>query len=164
MAAPTLVHGGRRARAATASLDVRADVAAGLSLVAAAIHVMVIGPHFQEWWAYGVFFLASAAGQAAFAVVILLRTPPWLVLAGIAGNLAIVAMYVLSRTNGPPLGPHSGRPERAASLDVACTVAELGVIVALLGLLPAVAGRRTATVLAAIGLGLWTARLSGVLL
>src|SRR4051812_31709590 len=100
-------------RSASGSLDVRADIAAALSLVAAGIHVIVIGPHFQEWWAYGVFFLATAVGQALFAVLVLLWTPVWLLLCGIAGNLAIVGMYVISRTNGPPLGPHLGRAEDA---------------------------------------------------
>ncbi len=142
----------------------RAEVAAALSLVAAGMHLWVLQPHFQEWWAYGAFFLAAALGQAAFAVLILRATPPWLLLTGIAGNLAIVAMYVLSRTNGPPLGPHAGRPEAAGSLDIACAVAELGVIVALLGLLPPRLTRRTGTLLALIGIGLWAARFWGMLL
>jgi hypothetical protein len=142
----------------------RAEVAAALSLVAAGMHLWVLQPHFQEWWAYGAFFLAAAAGQAAFAVLVLRGTPPWLVLTGIAGNLAIVAMYILSRTNGTPLGPHAGRAEPAGTLDVACTAAELGVIVALLGLLPERLARRTGTVLALLGLGLWAARFWGMLL
>jgi hypothetical protein len=159
-----VVRAPRRAGSGAASPGVRADVAAGLSFAAAGMHVVVLGPHLREWWAYGAFFMASALGQSVFAVVIARRTPPWLVLSGIVGNLAIVAMYVLSRTNGAPLGPHAWRPEPAGLLDVGCTVAELGLIVALLGLLPAVLARRTATSLALIGLALWTARLTGVLL
>ena len=155
-----IAHGGREAR----SLVGRAEVAAALSLAAAGMHLWVLEPHLQEWWAYGAFFLAAALGQAAFAVLILRGTPPWLLLSGIAGNLAIVGMYVLSRTNGTPLGPHAGRAEPAGLLDVACTVAELGVIVALLGLLPARLARRTGTALALIGLGLWAARFWGILL
>jgi hypothetical protein len=165
MGAPVsaVVHARRPAGSASAS-SLRAEVAAALLLVAAAMHLWVLEPHFLEWWAYGVFFLASAVGQAVLAVVVLRRTPTWLVLTGIAGNLAIVAMYVLSRTNGPPLGPHAGRPEPAGLLDVACTAAEVGVIVTLLGLLPALVARRTATSLALIGVALWTARFTGVLL
>ena len=155
-----IAHGGREAR----SLVGRVEVAAALSLAAAGAHLWVLEAHLQEWWAYGAFFLASALGQAAFAVLILRRTPPWLVLTGIAGNLAIVGMYVVSRTNGPPLGPHAGRAEGAAALDVACTVAELGVIVALLGLLPERLSRRTGTLLALTGIGLWAARFWGILL
>jgi hypothetical protein len=97
-------------------------------------------------------------------VLVVRRTPPWLLLTGIAGNLAIVAMYVLSRTNGPPLGPHAGRPEPAGLVDVACLLAELGTIGALLGLLPERLARHTASLLALTGIVLWTGRLTGVLL
>ena len=51
-----------------------------------------------------------ASGQALFAPLVLRRPAPWVAAVGIAGNLAIVAMYVLSRTAGPPLGPHAQRP------------------------------------------------------
>ena len=95
---------------------------------------------------------------------VLLRPAPWLLLMGIAGNLAIVGMYVLSRTNGPPLGPHAGRPEAATAFDLACTAAELGAIAASIALLPPVPARRTATALALAGAGLWAGRLTGVLL
>jgi hypothetical protein len=141
----------------------RAQAVAALSFVAAALHFYVVDEHMREWWAYGAFFLATGAGQAALAVLVVRRTPPWLVLTGILGNLAIVGMYVLSRTNGPPLGPHVGHIEPAGPVDVACLLAELGTIVALLGLLPPRAASRTATLLALTGLGLWTARLTGVL-
>jgi hypothetical protein len=160
---PATAHAEGPARPA-APLVGRLEVVAALSFVAAGLHLAVVDAHLREWWAYGVFFLAAAVGQSALAVLLLKRTPPWLVLTGIVGNLAIVGMYVLSRTNGPPLGPHAGRPEAAGVLDVACLVAELGAIVALLGLLPARLARRTATLLALIGLGLWMARITGALL
>ena len=142
----------------------RADVVAALSFAAAGSHLFAAEPHFQVWWAYGAFFVAAAVGQAALGVLILRRTPPWLVLTGIAGNVAIVAMYVLSRTNGAPLGPHAGRPEAAGALDVASTVAEVAVVVALLGLLPERLARRTATVLGLMGAALWAGRFTGMLL
>jgi hypothetical protein len=152
------------ARAARSTPLSRTDVVAGLSFVAAGLHAWVIEPHLLEWWAYGAFFIACAAGQTALALLIVRGTSRWLVLTGIAGNLAILGMYVLSRTNGPPLGPHTGRPEGAGLLDVTCALAELGTIVALLGLLPPQLARRTTTLLFLTGLALWTARLSGLLL
>jgi hypothetical protein len=163
MSAPRTAHAPRRSASAHPLVG-RAEAAAALSFLAAGIHLMVVDGHIQEWWAYGAFFLACAAGQAALAVLILRGTPPWLVLTGIAGNLAILGMYVLSRTNGTPLGPHAGRAEPAGMLDVTCAVAELGLVVALLGLLPERLARRTGTVLGVIGGGLWIARLSGLLL
>ncbi len=38
--------------------------AAALSLVAALEHLWVVPQHFEEWWGYGAFFLASAVAQA----------------------------------------------------------------------------------------------------
>ena len=144
--------------------DVAVELAALLSLWAALGHLLVMPAHFREWWAYGLFFLGAAIAQTGWAVFVLLRPAPWLLLAGIAGNLAIVGMYILSRTNGPPLGPHAGRPEAAGALDLACTAAELGVIAASLALLPPALARRTGTALALAGSALWAARLTGMLL
>lgn len=160
---PATAHTRGRLHAAAPRIA-RTEVAAALSFIAAGLHLVETDPHFGEWWAYGVFFLAAAVAQAAVGVLVLRGTPPWLLLSGIAGNLAIVGMYVLSRTNGPPLGPHAGRAEDAGLLDAACLLAELGVIAALLGLLPERLGRRTASLLALIGLALWTARFNGMLL
>jgi hypothetical protein len=146
------------------SHDPRAEWAAVLSLGAALIHFGVVGSHFQEWWAYGMFFLAAGVGQAVLAALVLLRPRTWLLLCGIAGNLALITMYVVTRTNGPPMGPHAGRAEEAGFFDVACTAAEVGTIVALVALLPPTLGRRTATALAVAGSALWAGRWYGILL
>jgi hypothetical protein len=146
------------------TLSAATVTAALLSFIAGDIHALLIEAHLHEWWAYGWFFVAVATGQGGFAFLILLRQPVWLLLTAIAGNLAILGMYVLSRTNGPPLGPHAGVPERVEALDVVCTAAELGVVVACLALLPRPVARRTTTVLAVAGIALWTARLTDVLL
>lgn len=141
-----------------------AAAAALLSFAAGDIHAALVESHFREWWPYGAFFVVAAAAQGLFAFLVLQRRPPWMLLLAIFGNVAILGMYVLSRTNGPPLGPHAGVPERVAAVDVLCTVAELGVIVACLVLLPARIARSTTTVLALVGIALWIARLTGVLL
>jgi hypothetical protein len=135
-----------------------------LSLLSAGIHVNLIESHFEEWWAYGAFFLVAATGQAALGIVVLLSRTTWLLLVGVLGNLAILGMYVVSRTNGPPLGPHAGVPEDVAVLDVVCAAAELGVIASLLLLLPPRVARHAATALAIVGVAVWIARFTGVLL
>ena len=70
-------------------------VAAALSLVAALIHLWVMPEPFQEWWGYGAFFLVASSAQLLY-VPLLLRWPNRAVvlLLGIAGNLAIVVLYV----------------------------------------------------------------------
>jgi hypothetical protein len=160
---PTLARPPGRAHSAAPSIG-RVETVAALSVVASGMHLYVMDPHLREWWAYGAFFLACAVGQAALAVLVLRSTSPWLLLTGIVGNVAILGMYVLSRTNGPPLGPHAGRPEEAGTLDVSCAVVELATVIALVGLLPERARRRTTTLLALIGLALWSGRLTGMLL
>src|SRR5437868_15274279 len=47
--------------------------AALLSFIAGDIHIALVQEHFREWWAYGAFFVAAAAGQGLFAALVLLR-------------------------------------------------------------------------------------------
>jgi hypothetical protein len=139
----------------------RAGTAAALSLAAAWVHLAYAAPHLRQWWAYGAFFLATGIGQALFAPLILRWPRPSLAVVGIAGNIAIVAMYVLSRTNGAPLGPHANVPERVGAVDLATAGAE----VILIGLLVTILRPRTrqivANVLTATGAIIWALRLTG---
>src|SRR3954464_2592397 len=113
-------------------------VAAALSLLAAWVHLAYAASHLRQWWAYGAFFIAAGIGQALFAPLVLRRPGPAVAAVGIAGNLAIVGMYVLSRTAGPPLGPHAHVPEPAGAIGLATTAAEI----ALVGVLLTLLGRR----------------------
>lgn len=47
---------------------------------------------------------------------------------GILGNLAIIAMWMVTRTIGVPLGPMRGEIEEIGALDLASKIAELAVI------------------------------------
>jgi hypothetical protein len=116
----------------TAGRDRTLYAAASLSLVAALIHLWVMPEHFEEWWGYGAFFLTAAAAQLAY-VPLLLRWPSRTVLlAGIAGNMAIVVLYLLTRTVGIPLlGPEAGKVEGAGFVDVGATTSEVGIALAL---------------------------------
>ena len=139
----------------------RAGAAAALSLAAAWVHLAYAAPHLRQWWAYGAFFLATGAGQALFAPLILRRPRAWVVAAGIAGNVAIIAMYVVSRTYGPPLGPHAHVPEVAGPIDLATTAAEVCLVAVLLTMLGPVARRRVLNLLVAFAVLLWALRLTG---
>ena len=76
--------------------------AAALSLLAGLIHLWMTPEHFEEWWGYGAFSLAAGAAQVLYASIVLLWPTRVVLLAGIAGNLAIVALYLLTRTVGIP--------------------------------------------------------------
>ena len=149
--------------ARTAATPPRATVAiaASLSLGAAWVHLAYVAPHLRQWWAYGAFFLATGIGQALFAPLVLRWPRPWLAIVGIAGNIAIVAMYVLSRTNGAPLGPHANVPERVGAVDLATAGAEVVLIGLLVTILRPRARRTVANVLTAAGAIIWALRLTG---
>ena len=91
--------------------------AAALSLLAGLIHLWVTPEHFEEWWGYGVFFLVAAAAQILYVPIVLLLPTRIILLGGIAGNLAIVVLYLLTRTVGIPLfGPEAGEVALGAAL------------------------------------------------
>ena len=106
--------------------------AAALSLLAALIHLWVTPEHFKEWWGYGTFFLVAAAVQVLYAPLVLVWPTRMVLLGGIGGNLAIVALYLLTRTVGIPLfGPGAGEVEGAGFVDLCATASEVGIAVAL---------------------------------
>jgi hypothetical protein len=88
-------------------------VAAALSLVAALVHLWAMPEHFERWWGYGAFFLFVAIAQGFYGVALLRWSRPPFFLLGVTGNLAVVILYVVTRTVGVPFfGPHAGEVER----------------------------------------------------
>jgi hypothetical protein len=118
---------------------------AALSLLAALTHLWVMPEHFEEWWGYGAFFLVAAVAQVVY-VPLLLRWPNRSVLLlGIAGNSAIVLLYLLTRVVGIPLfGPEAWEVEGVGIIDVCATMSEVAIVVALGGMvLMGIARERT---------------------
>ncbi len=139
----------------------RAGAVALLSLGAAWVHLAYAPPHLRQWWAYGAFFVATGVAQALFALLIVRRRQVWVLAAGVAVNAAIIAMYVVSRTYGPPLGPHARVPEVAGPVDLATTAAEVCLVGVLLTMMAPRARRHTANLLAAFAALVWALRLTG---
>ncbi|MDX6371984.1 MAG: hypothetical protein QOD98_972 [Nocardioidaceae bacterium] len=161
-------------------------VAAEAAVFSAAIHLWVAPEHLREWWLYGAFFLTAAAAQSLLAWLVLHRASLLVLVGGIWGNLAIIATYVASRTVGLPLTPphaghvthshlpvaggvgngvpiypgtgSSGNVEAVGTLDLFALSAELVLVIALVGMLPAGPRRRMTNVLLGIGLAVWAIR------
>ncbi len=122
--------------------------AGGLSIAAGGLHGGLASEHLQEWWGYGLFFLFAAAAQLVLGLALLTNAvnaidsgPAWARLkrgmygTGIAGNLAILGLYAVTRTVGIPVGAAAGRIEAVAPIDVVSKVLEAAVIVLLAVLL-----------------------------
>lgn len=108
---------------------------ATLSLVAGLIHLWVTPEHFEEWWGYGAFFLVAAASQVVYVPLLMSWPNRTVLLLGIAGNSAIVLLYLLTRVVGIPLfGPEAWEVEGVGTIDVCATMSEVAIVVALGGL------------------------------
>ena len=111
-------------------------VAAVLSLVAGLIHAWAMPGHYREWWGYGAFFLVVAIAQVFLSDALLYRPRRRLFLAGVVGNLAVITIYVVTRTVGVPFfGPHAGEVEAMGAIDLLSIVVELVLVIALAVLL-----------------------------
>jgi len=102
---------------------------AALSIGAGVIHAAVVPEHLDEWWFFGAFFIITAVFQLAWAAVVVLRPSAIVYTNGALVNGAIIAVWVLSRTVGLPIGPEAWMPEPVSTLDVTATLMELLLVV-----------------------------------
>jgi hypothetical protein len=158
---PLRVVGGHRTN--TVRWSAAALTAAVLSLAAGWIHFAYISSHWRDWWAYGAFFLATGAFQALFAPAMLKWPNRWTALVGIAGNLAIIGMYIMSRAHGIPMGPHEGIIEKATVIDLSCTAGEIVLVGILLGMVGTASRRWIINLLLVAGVALWALRFTNTL-
>lgn len=106
-----------------------------LSLGAAAIHFAVMPEHFAEWWAFGLFFGALGWFQAAWPLWLNTQRPRLAIIAGILINAATVALWVVSRTTGLPVGPEPWVPEAVGVADVVASALEVLLVAGLVATL-----------------------------
>ena len=99
--------------------------AAYASIGAALIHVVVLPEHRAQWWGYGVAFGGLAAFQLLWGVVAFKCLPRAAAYVAVAVNGATVALWMLTRTAGLPVGPDAGAVEAAALPDIAATAFEI---------------------------------------
>ena len=157
-ATPLRVVAGHRTLGARWSAAVL--VAGVLSLAAGWIHFAFVSSHWDYWWAYGAFFLGTGIFQSLLAPALLRWPGSWTALVGIAGNVAIIGMYLWSRIYAIPMGPHKGVLEKVGAVDLACTAAEVVTVGVLLGIVGPAKRRWAVNALLAIGVALWALRLT----
>jgi len=137
--------------------------AASLSLVAAGIHLWATPAHLAAWWGYGAFFMAAATAQTAFVWALALHPGPRVLRAGIWGTVAVLVLYLVTRTAGVPFGPDTGMVEHVGALDAAAAIAQVALLIVLCAALRGRAGDRSAQALLLVGLALWASAMTGVL-
>jgi hypothetical protein len=151
--------------------SISVDAAIVLSTAAALAHFVTTPDHYTWWPLAGVFFGVLGAAQLAFCGLLVRSADnERVLLAGVWGTVAVILVYVASRTAGlpgtPPVPFHGTRwlagqamvPDGAkhvGPLDVFTLVAEVLLVVTLLGLLPARSRVQTANRLMWLGLALW---------
>ena len=103
--------------------------AAGLLATAGGLHLAALPGHLQASTVAGAFFAVTAAAQLVGAVLLATR-PSWRTVAAIvAGNVAVLILWAMSRTTGLPTGGELGIPEPFGLLDGFAAAAEILVVV-----------------------------------
>jgi hypothetical protein len=97
---------------------------AASTVLAAAIHLSIIGEHFAESWLYGWFFLLLTVAQFAVAALVTWRPSTALLKAVAASSVAIVLLWLATRTIGVPAGPAAGELEPFGLRDILCSAFE----------------------------------------
>ena len=123
----TMRHPARR-RAGETRVDRLVTMAAGFSLLAAAIHVAVMPEHVHESWLFAAAFGLMAVAQALWGAAILAAPSKLGYGVGAVINGGIVVLWVTSRTVGLPVGPHHWTPESISFADLTATTCELIVV------------------------------------
>jgi hypothetical protein len=104
--------------------EVLAWSVAALLMGAAGIHFAMMGEHAGVSWTHGTFFAVVAWLQIVLAVgIVWRRSSRWMAAAVIVVNLAVLTVWVLTRTVGIAIGG-DGTPEAWGRTDILCAVLE----------------------------------------
>jgi hypothetical protein len=108
---------------------------AGVSWAVAFVHGAVTSAHFDEYWLFGLFFVAVAILQFAWGAWVYQDPRPERLWLGALGNLLVVLVWTASRTVGLPFGPDAWQPEAVGFVDLMATLDEVGIALMAVGLL-----------------------------
>jgi len=106
------------------------------SFGAGLVHVAVVNEHLREYRLFGIFFAVLGIAQILWGVAAFARpTVPFPQLTG-AVTLGVLALWMVSRTVGLPIGPEPWTAEAAARPDVLCAVLEVALLLCLVAAAP----------------------------
>jgi hypothetical protein len=120
-------------------------VLATLLAGAGIIHLAVVGGHFAEYWVFGTFFLLVTLLQVVQAVLVMSRPSHRLFTNIWVTNLAVIGLWIVSRTSGVPIGPEPWMREMVGYTDAICAGFEAVAVVLSLSLAAPRAGLDLAT-------------------
>ena len=119
--------GGQRLDRPTAPASLAGWLAVAM-LGTATIHGAVIREHFEEAPLLGSFFLVLTVFQFAYVAAVVARPSRALLQVGIVTNLAVVALWIYTRTVGIPFGVGGGEVEAVAVPDLLSAAFELAAV------------------------------------
>jgi hypothetical protein len=116
---------GTEAPAGTA-IPPRIGLLIGLSALAGLIHGKAFIDHVDHYWLFGVFFAVLTYAQVLWAMRLYRRPDDRRLYKAVAVmSLGTVAIWIVSRTVGLPIGPWAGRPETVGMPDAVASLDEL---------------------------------------
>ena len=104
-------------------------VLGALSIVTGLLHAKALVDHASHYWPFGVFFGVLMTWQTVWGVRAFggRLSRRGLVAGGAYVSLAVVAVWLVSRTVGLPIGPWAGEPEAIGFIDLMASVDELAI-------------------------------------
>ena len=103
---------------------------AALAAMGSLVHIGAAVDHFAEFPPYTAVFSLLAAFQIGWGALLLRSTSNRLLLAGCAFNLAVIGLWLVSRTVGVPVAPRAWVPESVGVADLVETASEIVVVLA----------------------------------
>jgi len=102
-------------------------IAATLLFGAALIHVAAVPPHLEEFAPFGYAFAALAVAQFVLAFALLLAWP-YARSISVLLSIGVIAVWVMSRTTGLPIGVEPWVPENVGVADVISGIFEVALV------------------------------------
>lgn len=134
------MQGGLLTKERTEVASIALVLTASLLAAAGVIHLVMVPGHMGEWVAEGIGF--AVAGWLQIGLCVAVATRPsrrWLV-GVVALNAVLTVLWIISRTNGFPVGPHANHAESIGLVDGATVAMQVVAALVAIGLLASSSG------------------------